>query len=119
MTLWMRKNNTTFYFSKEKYHISGLFKNVQMQGARSQRSETYFLYTSQRRGLKHNAADYSTLQGMSSFQQPFCSCFFIMINTAEIAPSVMPIMRSIWPNVCGAILISFAFSSLDRPGTVL
>jgi hypothetical protein len=28
-----------------------------MQGARSQRSEAYFLCTSQRRGLKRNAAD--------------------------------------------------------------
>ena len=45
------------------------------------------------------------------------SRFLIMIRTAETAPSVMPGMRPIWPMVAGAIRVSLACSSLDRPGT--
>jgi hypothetical protein len=40
-----------------------------------------------------------------------------MISTAEMAPSVMPGMRSIWPMVAGATRVSLVRSSLERPGT--
>lgn len=36
------------------------------------------------------------------------SRFFIMISTAQMAPSVMPGMRSIWPMVAGAMRDSLA-----------
>ena len=39
----------------EKAHVSGLFKNVQMQGAQSRRNAAYFRRTPQRRELKRNA----------------------------------------------------------------
>jgi hypothetical protein len=45
------------------------------------------------------------------------SCFFNIMSTAEMAPSVMPGMRSIWPMVAGATRVSLIRSSLERPGT--
>jgi len=41
LILWMLKNNTTFYFSKEKILCFGLFKNAQMQGAQESYREAY------------------------------------------------------------------------------
>ena len=96
----------------EKPHVPGLFKNVQMQGAQITEPRGVYGYT-----LSDVVC--SATQHMSVFQQPLSSCFFIMIRTAEIAPSVMPGILSIWPIVAGAIRVSLTLSSLDNPGMEL
>ena len=99
----------------EKAHVSGLFKNVQMQGAQRTEPRGVYLHTSSGMVCSATRQTRRALQGMSVFQQPHSSGGFTLVEILIAIFILGLVMATVYVSYSGILKTSH---QLEEEGNI-